>query len=53
MNVTIHELVGIVVGLLVLAGVTTVVVNGGKSAQVFNAGFQGLATDIKAATLQG
>lgn len=49
----VHEMVGVLVALLVLAGVTTVVVNGGKSAQVFNAGFQGLATDIKAATLQG
>jgi hypothetical protein len=49
----VHEMVAVVVGLLILAGVTTVVVNGGKSAQVLNVGFQGLATDIKAATLIG
>lgn len=49
----VHEIVGVVVALMVLAGVTSVVVNGGKSAQVLTAGFNGLANNIKAATLQG
>lgn len=49
----VHEAIGVVVALMVLAGVSMVIVNGGKSAQVFQAGFNGLATDIKAATFQG
>jgi hypothetical protein len=45
----VHEIIGVVVSLIVLAGVSTVVINGGKSAQVLTAGFTGLATDINAA----
>jgi len=45
----VHEAVGVVVALIVLAGVTSVVINGGKSAQVLSAGSTGLIGLIKAA----
>jgi hypothetical protein len=49
----VHEAVGIVVALIVLAGVATVVVNGGQSAAVFKAAADGLATDLKVAEGRG
>jgi hypothetical protein len=48
----VHEAIGVVVALIVLAGVATVVVNGGKSAQVLKAGSDGLIGAIKVATQQ-
>jgi hypothetical protein len=48
----INELIGLGVAIVVLAGVVTVVVNGGKSAAVLQAAANGFAADIRAATLQ-
>jgi hypothetical protein len=45
----VHETVGVIVALIVLAGVTSVVINGGKSAQVLTAGWSGLANTLKVA----
>ena len=45
----VHEVIGVVVALIVLAGVTSVVINGGKSAQVLKAGSDGLIGAIKVA----
>lgn len=45
----VHEVIGVVVALIVLAGVTSVVINGGKSAQVMKAGADGLANVIRVA----
>jgi hypothetical protein len=38
----VHEAIGVIVAIIILAGVSTVVVNGGKSAQVLKAGADGL-----------
>jgi hypothetical protein len=45
----VHEAIGVVVALIVLAGVTSVVINGGKSAMVLKAGSDGLIGAIKVA----
>lgn len=49
----VREGVGVLVGLLVLAGLTVAIVNGGNTAAVLGAAAGGFATTIKAATLQG
>ena len=49
----IREVFGIGFGLIVLAGVSMAIINGGKTAQVAQAFSDGFATDIKAATMQG
>jgi len=49
----VHEAAAVVIGLLVLAGVAFGIANGGNTAAVFKSAADGLATDIKAATLRG
>jgi len=48
----VREIVGIGMGLLVLAGLSMAIVNAGRTAQVAQAFTDGFANDIKAATLQ-
>jgi len=49
----VREMVGIAMGLLVLAGISMAIVNSGRTAQVAQAFSDGFANDIKAATFQG
>lgn len=49
----VREIVGLGVGLLVLAGFSMAIVNGGRTAQVANAFTQGFANLISTATFQG
>ena len=49
----IREIAGIAMGLLVLAGLSMAIVNGGRTASVVQAFTDGFASDIKAATFQG
>lgn len=49
----VREIVGVLVGIVVLAGLSVIVVNGGQSAQVLTAGANGFSNMIKAATLRG
>lgn len=49
----VREIAGIAVALIVLAGVSVAVVNGGSSAQILGSGANGFANMIKAATLRG
>jgi len=48
----VREIVGIGMGLLVLAGLSMAIVNAGRTAQVAQAFTDGFANDIKAATFQ-
>ena len=48
----ITELAGIAVALIILAGLSMAIVNGGDTARVMKAGADGFATDLKAATLR-
>jgi len=48
----VREIVGVAVGLLVLAGISMAIVNAGRTAQVAKAFSDGFADDIKAATFQ-
>jgi len=48
----VREIVGIAMGLLVLAGLSMAIINSGRTAQVADAFSKGFADDIKAATFQ-
>ena len=48
----VREIIGLGVGLLVLAGLSMAIVNSGRTAQVAQAFTDGFANDIKAATFQ-
>jgi hypothetical protein len=49
----VREIVGVAMGLIVLAGISMAIVNGQRTAAVANAFATGFADDIKAATFQG
>ena len=49
----VREIVGIFAGLLILAGLSVAIVNGGQTAAVVGAGTNGFANMVKAATLRG
>jgi hypothetical protein len=49
----VREIVGVFVGVLVLAGISVAIVNGGQTAAVIGAGTNGFANLVKAATLRG
>lgn len=49
----VREIVGLGAGLLILAGFSVAIINGGETAAVFQAGTSGFANMIKAATLRG
>jgi hypothetical protein len=51
--VDIREIIGLLAGFLILAGLSVAILNGGQTASVLTAFANGFATDIKAATLQG
>jgi hypothetical protein len=48
----VREVVGIAMGLIVLAGISMAIVNGQRTAAVADAFSKGFADDIKAATFQ-
>lgn len=53
MGATVQEIIAIFASIVVLAGVSVVVLNGGKSAQVLGAGGGVFVNSIKAATHPG
>ena len=48
----VREIVGVAMGLIVLAGISMAIVNGQRTAAVANAFTQGFANDIAVATFQ-
>ncbi len=49
----VREVVGIFVAVIVLAGLSVAVVNGGQTAGILTAGANGFSNVVKAATLRG
>lgn len=53
MEATVHEIIGVFVAIVALAGLTVAIKNGGNTAKVISAGGDTFVKSIKAATLQG
>lgn len=53
MGTTVSEVIGIFAAIVILAGVSVVIINGGKTAQVIGAGGKAFSDSIKAATHPG
>ena len=49
----VREIVGVFVGVLVLAGISVAIVNGGETAGILKAGADGFANVVRVATLRG
>lgn len=49
----VREGIGIFAGLLVLAGISVAIINGGQTAAILGAGTNGFANMVRAATLRG
>jgi hypothetical protein len=49
-NSTVSEIIGVFTAIVILAGLSVVVINGGKSAKVIGAGGDTFVKSIKAAT---
>jgi hypothetical protein len=52
MQLEVREIISLGAGLLVLAGLTVAIVNGGQTAKILGTGTNGFANLIKAATLR-
>ena len=52
MNGTISELFGLLGAIVILAGVTVAVVNGGKTVRIINAASNGFVRSLRVATQQ-
>lgn len=52
-NASVHEIVGILASIVTLAGLTVIVLNGGKASKVITAAGDSFVKSIKAATQQG
>lgn len=52
-NSTVSEIIGVFTAIVVLAGLSVVIINGGKTAQVVGAGGKTFVDAIKAATHPG
>jgi hypothetical protein len=53
MQLEVREIISLGAGLLVLAGLSIAIVNGGDTAKILSASTDGFAKLIKAATLKG
>jgi hypothetical protein len=52
-STTVSEIIGVFAAIVILAGLSVVVINGGKSATVIGAGGKAFSDSIKAATHPG
>jgi hypothetical protein len=53
MQLEVREIISLGAGLLVLAGLSIAIVNGGQTANILGTGAKGFAELIRAATLKG